>query len=910
MKRLVLLFTLLTGLLVVACDVASTEDAIQQAAEQVSEVADQVADNADVIVETAEEVVEEVVQQVEAATEEPMADLPDSITVAYFLEWPTPNQVAQLEKTYDEVLGVPVNWVSFDTGVAMSAAMASGDVHIAYSQGLVPFANAVTSGLKIQTVGVAVSYAENDNCVAATDLGIGRDNATDLEGQKVAVPLGTVAHYKMLKQLQYLGVDTDALEIVDLAPADGAAALQRGDVAMACGWGGGLQRMKESGNIIMTGAEMEEEIGLKVFDVTSVTNDFAANYPQLVTGFLQVTEDANAAYAADPAAHLATIASAAGMDEESTAASLATFSFPNATEQLSDAWFGGTVQTFVTEVANFFVEQGELDEALADYAPTINTSFLENVTPRETSMMMDDGTMAEDEGEMEEEAVMDDGIPRGGTLVIGTTQNPRHLNPSVQSGTATAIPGTQIFASPIRFDAEWNPQPYLAESWTISDDGMMVTLNLVQDATFHDGEAVTSEDVKFSIETVKANHPFQSMYAPVTEIETPDDYTVIVHLEHSHPAILLAMSSALLPVIPEHIYNDGQEMKTHPRNTEDVIGSGPFKVGEYVPGESIILEAYEDFFIPGRPYLDRIVVKINPDNNSLMIEMENGDIDMMSYVSNSRDIARLTENPEINITDEGYAAVGAINWLAFNTQHEILGDVRVRQAIAYATDRDFITEALHGGYSRPAYGPIHGDSPFANADIEHYDLDIETANALLDDAGYPADGDGNRFSLTVDYIPGPAEQQQNVAEYLKSQLSEVGIEIEVRAAPDFPTWAQRVSTYDFDLTMDVVFNWGDPVIGVHRTYLSSNIVEGVIWSNTQSYANDRVDELLNQAAKETDADARIAQYAEFQEIVADELPIYWINTLPNWTATALRVQNVPVSIWGTMAPMDDVYLDQ
>lgn len=901
MRRFIVLLTLILGLFLVACDVPSTEEAIQETTEQVEEVAEEVEEAVEAVVEEAEEVVEAVT-----------GDKPDEITVAYFLEWPTPNQVAQLEETYDEVLGTKVNWVSFDTGVAMSAAMASGDVQIAYSQGLVPFANAVTSGLPIQMVGIAVSYAENDNCVGRADLGLNRDNITDLHGQQVAVPIGTVAHYKMLKELQYLGVDTDQLELVDLAPADGAAALQRGDVAMACGWGGGLARMKESGNIIMTGAEMEEEIGLIVFDVVSVTDDFANEYPHLVTAFLQVTEDANAAYGADQS-KLGVIAQAAGMDEDATASSLATFSFPSADQQLSDAWLGGTVENFVTEVANFFVEQGELDAALDDYGATINTSFLEGVNSASSTWMgaasaMTEGSeeMAEEEA-MEDEA-MDDGIPRGGTLVVNHG-NPRHLNPAVQSGTATAIPGTQIFASPLRYDAEWNPHPYLAESWEVADDGLSVTLNLVQGAVFHDGEPITSEDVKFSIETVQANHPFQAMYAPVTSIDTPDDHTVIINLEHPHPAILLAMSSALLPIIPEHIYNDGQDMKTHPRNSEDVIGSGPFKVAEYVPGESIILDAHEDFFIEGRPYLDRIVFKINPDTASAMIEIENGDLDMWPFVTNSRDIASLDENPAINITDEGYAAVGAINWLAFNHNHEILGDVRVRQAIAYAIDRDFITQALHGGFSRPAYGPIHGDSPFASDNIERYDLDLDKANALLDEAGFPADGDGNRFSLTVDFIPGPIEQQQNVAEYLKSQLTEVGIEIEVRAAPDFPTWAGRVSSYDFDLTMDILFNWGDPVIGVHRTYLSTNIVEGVIWSNTQQYANERVDELLNAAGRETDADARIAHYAEFYEIVGEELPVYWINTLPNWTASQTWVHNVPVTIWGAMAPMDEVYID-
>ncbi|MEZ5790626.1 MAG: hypothetical protein R3D34_07485 [Nitratireductor sp.] len=131
--------------------------------------------------------------------------------------------------------------------------------------------------------------------------------------------------------------------------------------------------------------------------------------------------------------------------------------------------------------------------------------------------------------------------------------------------------------------------------------------------------------------------------------------------------------------------------------------------------------------------------------------------------------------------------------------------------------------------------------------------------------------------------------------------------MEVRAAPDFPTWAKRVSTGDFDMTMDVVFNWGDPVIGVHRTYLSSNIKPGVIWSNTQGYKNPRVDELLAQAAIEPDQAKRKAMYDEFQMIVGDELPIYWINTTPYHTAYNKKLGNVPVSIWGTMQSMDEVY---
>ncbi len=172
----------------------------------------------------------------------------------------------------------------------------------------------------------------------------------------------------------------------------------------------------------------------------------------------------------------------------------------------------------------------------------------------------------------------------GGTLVIGSTQVPRHLNPAVQSGIATAMPGTQIFATPLRYDKDWNIHPYLAESWAIADDGLSITLNLVKDAKFHDGMPITSEDVAFSVKTVQENHPFKSMYAPVTKVDTPNPHTAILRLEHPHPAILLAMSSALLPIIPKHIYGDGQDPKTHPRNS-DTVGSGPFKLVEFKPGE-------------------------------------------------------------------------------------------------------------------------------------------------------------------------------------------------------------------------------------------------------------------------------------------------------------------------------------
>ena len=488
----------------------------------------------------------------------------------------------------------------------------------------------------------------------------------------------------------------------------------------------------------------------------------------------------------------------------------------------------------------------------------------------------------------------------GGTLVIASSQVPRHLNGAVQSGIATAVPSTQIFASPIRYDENWEPQPYLAKSWETSEDGLTVTLNLVDNATFHDGEPITSEDVAYSILTTKENHPFKSMFAPVESIDTPDVHTVVINLSNPHPALLLALSPALAPVLPKHVFDDGQDIKSHPMNSKPV-GSGPFMLEEFKAGEAIVLKKNPNFFLEGRPKLDEIIVRIIKDPSALLIAMENGEADMYPFMAGSQEIRRLEKADHLGVTAEGYAAVGPLNWLAFNTASPKLSDVRVRQAIAYAVDRDFITKALHRGVSTPQRGPIIESSPFFDESIPAYDADLDKAKALMAEAGF-ADG----MELTIDFIPGPKEQQQSIAEYMKSQLKKIGIAVTVRAAPDFPTWAGRVGGHDFELTMDIVFNWGDPVIGVHRTYLSDNIRQGVIWSNTQQYANAKVDELLNAAAIESDPAKRKELYAEFQQIVANDLPVYWINALPYHTAYDKKLMNVPTGIWGTMHPMDMV----
>ena len=497
-------------------------------------------------------------------------------------------------------------------------------------------------------------------------------------------------------------------------------------------------------------------------------------------------------------------------------------------------------------------------------------------------------------------------VQPGGTMVLATVQQPRHLNGAVQSGIATGVPSAQIFATLLRYGEDFEPQPYLAESWEYSNDAKTLTLKLREGAVFHDGQPITSEDVIWSLQVVKDNHPFTNMLGPVESLEAPDPHTVVINLATPHPALLLALSASLTPIMPKHLFDDGQDMKAHPLNNLPV-GSGPFRVTAFEPGQHIILEKFEDFFLDGKPYLDRIVIRQYQDANSAALAMESGEAQIYPMLDATRVVLRLQKSNAFVVTDKGYAAVGPMNFLEFNTKQEALSDVRVRQALAYAIDRNFVTKALMSGLAKPAIEPVASTSPFYGEDVTRYDFDLDKAKALLAEAGY---GPDNRLALRIDYIPDNVEQQRSVAEYVKAALAKVDVDVTVRASPDFPTWATRISSYDYDMTMDIVFNWGDPVIGVDRTYLCDNIRPGVIWSNTVQYCNEDVDANLKAGAIEPDLDKRKAYYADaFRQITAD-VPIHFINEVPYHTVYSTAVQNPPISIWGTMGPMDEVWLKQ
>ncbi len=296
----------------------------------------------------------------------------DEVNVAFFLEWATPNMIAKTDGSYADAMGVDVNWVDFTTGTAMTEAMLAGDIDISYSQGLAPFVTAIQQGAPLKMVGIAVVYEAND-CFVRNGLGIDSSNASELEGKTVAVPLNTMADFAFRKYMAHYDVDISTMNIVDQAPPDGAKSLADGAVDMACIFGGASAKAAgEVGTPIMS-TQAKVDAGIGSFDVVSVTEKFATENPELVKSFLEATDEYNSAFKGTDEQY-EIIATAAGMDLETTKSQVDAFILPSNKEQMEQFFGeGGLAAEGAASLGLVFSDESD-KEALAK---TIDGSFLE-----------------------------------------------------------------------------------------------------------------------------------------------------------------------------------------------------------------------------------------------------------------------------------------------------------------------------------------------------------------------------------------------------------------------------------------------------------------------------------------------------------------------------------------------------
>jgi taurine transport system substrate-binding protein len=303
----------------------------------------------------------------------------DPVRIGVFFEWPSPNLVGIAEKTFETEMGVEIAWKAYETSYDMNRAFTNGELDIAYGHELVPFMDAVSRGIDIVATGIAISYQELDACVVGEHAGINRQNIKQLEGRKVFVQTGGTTHYRLTRMLDYLEVDILKMEVI--AIGDGAAAAKsihsrRG--ALACAYGGSVRRMQEKGQLLMTGDEMEG-IGLKFFDLVSMSRAFVEEKGQLGKQFLEITNRYNSAFERDPGIMKKKIARASNLSLMTTNRFMKPFSFPDNIQQASVEWLGdgGVVERYMSDLAAFLGKSGKLEMPMSDYSGFIDTRFLQ-----------------------------------------------------------------------------------------------------------------------------------------------------------------------------------------------------------------------------------------------------------------------------------------------------------------------------------------------------------------------------------------------------------------------------------------------------------------------------------------------------------------------------------------------------
>ena len=504
---------------------------------------------------------------------------------------------------------------------------------------------------------------------------------------------------------------------------------------------------------------------------------------------------------------------------------------------------------------------------------------------------------------------------RGGTMVMIVHPEPSTLaHYAVTAGNIPPI-ATQVYEGLCTYDWDLNPQPNLARSWEIAPDGRTITFKLQEGVTFHNGKSFTSADVQYSfMEVLKKYNPIAPvMLTELTSVETPDPMTAVLHLANPAPYLMKALSGRDLPILCRSVF-EGTDVLQNP-SANKPIGTGPFRFVSWERGQSVRLDRNESYWKPGLPYLNRIIARFIPDAGTRSAAMEAGEAHFAAYSAvNYADLARMKTNPALGLTTRGYEMTPAQSVLELNGRHPQLQKKAVRQAIAYAIDRNVILRDVMYGYGQPATGPLSrkfGTAGLYTDDLRRFDVPdrLAIANRLLDEAGAPRGADTMRFALHLE-VNSFGEQWLRQAEYLKQALAQVGIDVTLRSE-DTATWLRRVYTnYDYDLNEPFLSQGVDPVYGLNKQFLTSQIRKGVTFVNDMFYSNPEVDRMLGEGMREPDPVKRSEIYKTIQQILAEDSPMVWLIDVQYVSVFNTKLHDHTTGPLGTQQAFERAWMDK
>ncbi|MGJ8547640.1 MAG: ABC transporter substrate-binding protein [Sulfitobacter sp.] len=482
-------------------------------------------------------------------------------------------------------------------------------------------------------------------------------------------------------------------------------------------------------------------------------------------------------------------------------------------------------------------------------------------------------------------------VKKGGTAIVHMISEQRTLNPALRASTGVYNISGKI-VEPLIDKSYDGYVPVLATEWSGSDDGLSITVKLRENVRWHDGEAFECDDVAFTaIEMWKKLLNYSSaLQANLESVDCSDPYTAVFNYSKPMPLdLFVAAMPDLGHPMPKHLY-EGTDILSNEYNTAPV-GTGPFKFVEYERGQYVMAEKNEDYWREGFPHLDRIVWRFIKDKSAAAAALEAGEVHESGFNGVSMaDVVRLSEDDRFDVGTEGYENNVAHSTVEFNHRNPILADLKVRQAMYHGLDIDYGIDTVMRGFAEPGRGPV----PKAGAanytdDVTTYAYDVDLANKMLDEAGYPVKEDGFRFKLR--HRPAPwGEYTQLWGEYFAQAMREIGIDVEILAndAPGFLNGVYR--DHDFDTANGWHQFRSDPAVST-TVWLRSGQAAGTPWTNQFGWENSEMDMTIDAAASELDPAKRAEMYHKIQRDAMDELPVIFAIEHPFISVTSKKLMN-------------------
>ncbi|KZD22225.1 twin-arginine translocation pathway signal protein [Tardiphaga robiniae] len=485
------------------------------------------------------------------------------------------------------------------------------------------------------------------------------------------------------------------------------------------------------------------------------------------------------------------------------------------------------------------------------------------------------------------------GTPKRGGTLVGTWGGfePQSLFVPAGGGSSPYFTSTKVFERLLRLTVDLKFEPVLALDIKPAEDFRSYTIKLRPNVTWHDGKPLTAEDLVFN-----AMEYWKPISAGVTldaleGAEAVDPLTVVLKFKVPVPEFFLksVLAGKAGLVIPKHIYA-GSNIITNPVNNTP-IGTGPFKVKEWVRGSHVEFARHDGYWNAGLPYVDKLVIRWWRDPASRSAAFEAGQLDIGTFNPiPAPDIARLTGTKKFVAETKGYSNSAWITSVEFNQRREIFKKREVRQALLHAIDRSFISDTIFFGRAHPSIGAIpSSNSIFFTKDVQDYPFDVKKAAKLLDAAGYPVKS-GSRFKMSL-VSAGWFEENVKIGQYLKQAFEDVDITVEL-AIPDRATSLKRIySDYEYDVAVSNNSGSIELIPATTQYYTTDGIVKGAAFRNATGYSNPKMDEIVGKMAIETDEKKRVSLVHEFDKLAAIDAPILPMVDLEPVTIARADVRN-------------------